>query len=139
MAVHTEEIRVGTEGEVHILDLRAELEAISLRSKIMTGTLHCFVPGATGALSFIEYEPGLLADFPAMLDRIAPKGVPYAHHRTWDDGNGHSHVRATLIGPDVTIPIREGKLVLGRWQHPVLIELDNKPRKRTLLVTVIGE
>ncbi len=139
MAVYTDEIRIETEGEVQIIDLRERLESISVKSRIRTGTLHCFVPGATGAMSFIEYEPGLISDFPAMLERIAPKGIPYAHHRTWDDGNGHSHVRATLIGPDVTIPIRDGGLVLGRWQHPVLIELDNKPRKRTLFVTVIGE
>jgi secondary thiamine-phosphate synthase enzyme len=139
MTVYTEEVQAETQGEVQIIDLRERLEKASSRSGIRTGALHCFVPGATGALSFIEYEPGLIEDFPAMLERIAPKGIPYAHHRTWDDGNGHSHVRATLIGPDITIPVREGRLVLGRWQHPVLIELDNKPRKRTLFVTVTGE
>jgi secondary thiamine-phosphate synthase enzyme len=139
MTVYTDEIHLSTKGEVQILDLRGDLEGVCSRSGVLTGILHCFVPGATGALSFIEYEPGLIEDFPAFLERVAPKGIDYAHHRTWDDGNGHSHVRATLLKPDISIPIREGRLVLGKWQHPILIELDVRPRDRTLLVTVTGE
>jgi len=139
MSVHTDEIVLRTQGEVQMIDVRDDLLAIAKRSGIRTGTLHCFVAGATGAISFIEYEPGLLEDFPAMLERIAPRGIDYGHHRTWNDGNGHSHVRATLIGPEVTIPLREGDLVLGRWQHPVFIELDTRSRERKLYVTVIGE
>lgn len=139
MSVHTEDITLSTKGEVQMVDLRAQLESIAKRSGIRTGTLHCFVPGATGALTYIEYEPGLLEDFPAMLERIAPKGIEYAHDRTWKDGNGHSHVRTSLIGSDITIPVRDGSLVLGKWQHPVFIELDVRARDRRLLVTIQGE
>ena len=139
MSVETEDIELDTTGEVQILDLKERLESIVQRSGINTGTIHCFIPGATGALTYIEYEPGLLEDLPALLDRIIPKGIEYAHDRTWNDGNGHSHLRTSLIGSDITMPIRKGRIVLGTWQHPVFIELDVRPRKRRILVTLMGE
>ena len=140
MTVFTEEITFRTTGEGEIVDLTDRIEDIVARSGIGDGIVSSSVAGATAALTVIEYEPGLVQDFPAMLERVAPKGMEYAHHRTWDDGNGHSHVRASLIGPDVTSPVRGGKLIRGTWQHTVFLEFDVRPsRDRKVYVTVIGE
>jgi secondary thiamine-phosphate synthase enzyme len=140
MTVHTEEIKFRTTGEGQIIDITDKIEAIVGRSGIRTGIVSSSVAGATAALTVIEYEPGLVEDFPAMLERVAPKNMDYAHHRTWDDGNGHSHVRASLIGPDINSPVRDGRLVRGTWQHTVFLELDVRPtRDRIVHVTVIGE
>ncbi|MGA1872175.1 MAG: secondary thiamine-phosphate synthase enzyme YjbQ [Thermoplasmatota archaeon] len=140
MVVYTEEISFRTTGEGQIVDITDDIETIVGRSGIRTGIVSSSVAGATAALTVIEYEPGLIEDFPRMLERIIPKGIDYAHHRTWDDGNGHSHVRASLIGPDVTMPVREGRMVRGTWQHMVFLELDvRSTRARVVHVTVIGE
>ena len=140
MAVYTEEITFRTKGEGQIIDITDKIETIVQRSGIRTGVVSSSVAGATAALTVIEFEPGLIEDFPAMLERVAPKGIDYAHHRTWDDGNGHSHVRASLIGPDLSSPVRDGKLIRGTWQHAVFLELDVRPtRDRVVYVTVMGE
>ena len=139
MSVQTDEISFDTKGEVDIKDLTDRVERIVERSEIKTGLVHCFVAGATGAMSVIEFEPGLLEDFPRMLERIAPKDIEYMHHLKWNDGNGHSHVRATLIGPEVSLPVRNGKMVRGTWQRVIFIELDVRNRSRKVLVTVYGE
>ena len=140
MTVHTEEIKFRTTGEGQIIDITDKIEAIVQRANIKTGVVSSSVAGATAALTVIEFEPGLVEDFPAMLERIAPKAIEYAHHRTWDDGNGHSHIRASLIGPDINSPVRDGKLIRGTWQHTVFLELDVRPtRDRSVHVTVIGE
>jgi len=96
------------------------------------------VPGATGALTTIEYEPGLKSDFPAILSRIVPKTIEYQHDNTWHDGNGHSHVRASLVGPSLTIPFHERDLTLGTWQQIVILEMDIRPRNRKVMVQIIG-
>ena len=139
MPVHTDEIAFDTEGEVDIKDLTDKVEGIVARSEIKTGIVNCFVAGATGAMSVIEYEPGLLEDFPRMLERIAPKDIEYMHHLRWHDGNGHSHVRATLIGPDISLPVRDGKMLTGTWQKVIFLELDVRKRQRKVFVTVYGE
>lgn len=140
MVVYTDEITFRTAGEGQIVDITDRIESIVQRSGIRTGIVSGSVAGATAALTVIEYEPGLMEDFPAMLERVAPKGIEYAHHRTWNDGNGHSHVRASLIGPDVTMPVRNGRMVRGTWQHTVFLELDvRSSRDRIVNVTVIGE
>ncbi|MFO8051557.1 MAG: secondary thiamine-phosphate synthase enzyme YjbQ [Thermoplasmatota archaeon] len=140
MSVMTDDIQFRTHGEGEMVDLTDRIEKIVDGSGISAGIVSCSVAGATAALTVIEYEPGLIEDFPAMLERVAPKGIEYAHHRTWDDGNGHSHVRASLIGPDITMPVRKGKMVRGTWQHPIFLELDVRPtRDRIVHVTVIGE
>ncbi len=100
------------------------------------GFVIIFVPGSTGALTTVEFEPGLLKDIPEFLERVAPSGKPYHHDLTWHDGNGHGHVRASLIGPSLTVPFRDRKLCLGTWQQIVFIEMDNKPRNRELIVQV---
>lgn len=139
MTVHTEEIGLETDGEVEIRDITDQVKTVVSRSGIGIGLVNCFVPGATGAITMIEFEPGLIEDFPLMLERIIPKDLPYAHHRTWNDGNGHSHVRASLIGPEVTIPVRNGEPVLGTWQQIIFIELDVRRRSRRIMITVTGE
>jgi secondary thiamine-phosphate synthase enzyme len=98
-----------------------------------------FNPGSTGAITTIEYEPGLVADLPAALERLFPKGMEYRHDETWHDGNGHSHVRASMMGPGLTVPIVDGRLTLGTWQQIVFVELDNKPHHRRIVVQMVGD
>ena len=139
MSVVTKELSITTPGEDAIVDLTDSLQDLVKKSKIHNGIAHLFVVGSTGALTTIEYEPGLLQDVPAALDRLIPRDIPYAHQETWHDDNGHSHVRASLIGPSLTVPIREGAVVHGTWQQIVFLELDTSSRKRRILVTIIGE
>ena len=139
MSVFTKELSLSTPGEDAIVDLTNDLEDAVRKSKITTGVAHLFVVGSTGALTTIEYEPGLLKDVPDMLNRLVPRNIPYAHQETWHDDNGHSHVRASLIGPSLTVPIRDGAVVHGTWQQIVFLELDTHSRKRRILITVIGE
>ena len=94
--------------------------------------------GSTAAITTIEYEPGLINDFPEMLSRIIPKNIEYEHDNTWHDGNGHSHVRASLVGPSLTVPIINGKLTLGTWQQIVLLEMDTRPRNRNLILQIMS-
>jgi secondary thiamine-phosphate synthase enzyme len=108
-------------------------------SKLEDGIVTVFVSGSTAAVTTIEYEPGLENDFPNMLSRIAPKEIEYKHNRTWHDGNGHSHVRASLIGPSLTIPFKSGNLLLGTWQQIVLLEMDIRQRERKIILQIIGE
>ncbi|UCE16352.1 MAG: YjbQ family protein, partial [Candidatus Bathyarchaeota archaeon] len=117
MTVKTRQLSVRTRGEGDILNVtRAVAEAV-VETNLKNGIVTVFVPGATGALTTIEYEPGLLKDFPDMLERVAPRDLVYEHEKRWHDGNGHSHVRASLIGPSLTVPFTDGKLTLGTWQQ----------------------
>lgn len=124
-------------GEAHCID--GQVVEIVSRSGIQTGTAHIFNVGSTGCVGAVEYEPGLEADLPELLDRLIPPGRNYGHEQTWHDGNGHSHLQATLMGPDITIPVRNGKLLRGTWQQLFHLECDIKPRQRTIVVTVNGE
>jgi secondary thiamine-phosphate synthase enzyme len=108
-------------------------------SGMRSGLAVVFVPGATGAVTTIEHEPGLESDLHEALERIAPKDEEYAHNRRWGDGNGHSHIRAALVGPSLTVPFAEGRLMLGVWQQIVFLELDVRPRHRTIIVQMAGE
>ena len=132
-------IDVRTRGENDLLDLTQEVWRFATESGVRNGLVHLFVIGSTAALTTIEFEPGLVHDFPAALERIAPKGARYLHEEKWHDDNGHSHVRASLIGPSLTVPFMEGKLQLGTWQQIVLLECDTRPRERTITVQLIGE
>ncbi|RLF35097.1 MAG: YjbQ family protein, partial [Thermoplasmata archaeon] len=124
---------------VDIIDLTSDVQNIVNKSNIKNGLACIFVGGSTGAITTIEYEPGLKKDLPRTLENIAPKNTYYNHHETWHDDNGHSHVRASIIGPSITIPIRNGKLLHGTWQQIVFIELDTRPRNRNIIVQLIGE
>ena len=110
-----------------------------LESKLENGIVTIFVSGSTAAVTTIEYEPGLRRDFPIMLDRIIPKNIEYKHNETWHDGNGHSHVRASLIGPSLSVPFKDRSLILGTWQQIVVIELDIRSRQRRITLQIIGE
>ena len=124
-------------GEMH--DLTGEVARIVGESGVHTGIVQIFNVGSTASIGAIEFEPGLTQDLPALLRRLIPPSQNYAHEQTWHDGNGHSHLQATLLGPSLTVPEREGKLVLGTWQQIFHIECDVRPRKRTVVVTVLGD
>lgn len=139
MKVLSDTIQLHSEGEGDIIDMTMQLSNKVEESKIKNGTVTIFVSGSTAAVTTIEYEPGLVHDFPEMLSRIVPKDIEYEHDNTWHDGNGHSHVRSSLIGPSLTIPIIGGKLTLGTWQQVVLLEMDIRSRNRTVILQIMGE
>jgi len=139
MTVITKTIRVKTKGEDDIIDITKQTSKIIESSEIKNGTVTIFVSGSTAALTTIEYEPGLLSDFPKMLERVVPKNIAYGHDQRWHDGNGHSHVRASLLGPSLTIPFSNRNLMLGTWQQIVLLELDTQSRERNLVLQILGE
>ncbi len=124
-------------GEMH--DLTDQVAAVVARSMVRTGVVHVFAVGSTAAVGVIEFEPGLRRDLPATLDRLMPPSRDYGHEQTWHDGNGHSHLQATLLGPSLTVPVGDGKLLLGTWQQIFHLECDIRPRDRQVVVTVMGE
>ncbi|MEE8232028.1 MAG: secondary thiamine-phosphate synthase enzyme YjbQ [Thermoplasmata archaeon] len=128
-----------TEGEVEIRDLTSELTEVIRRSRLQNGIACVFSSSSTSAITTLEYEPGLLQDLPRALERLFPKGLDYEHQKTWQDGNGHSHVRAAFLGPSLSIPFEGGRPLLGTWQQVVFVDLDNKPRQRKVLVQLVGE
>jgi secondary thiamine-phosphate synthase enzyme len=137
--VFQEQLTVSTHGHSDMHDLTEQVAAIVARSQMRTGLVHIFNIGSTAAVGAIEFEPGLRKDLPAVLDRLLPPSRAYAHEQTWHDGNGHSHLQATLLGPGLTVPLSDGKLLLGTWQQIVDLECDIRPRQRTVIVTVMGE
>ncbi len=139
MAVATGYIEFATRGDSDIIDITADVSGAVSESGLTDGIVTVFAPGATGAVTTIEYESGLVSDFKRMLERIAPQDIEYAHNLRWGDGNGHSHVRASLIGPDLSVPLIGGAMQLGTWQQIIFIDLDNRPRERKLIVQIVGE
>ena len=139
MTVSTQYLKFPTKGNTDIVDITDRVSDALLRSGFTDGIVTVFAPGATGAVTTIEYESGLIADFKGMLERIAPQDIEYMHNLRWGDGNGHSHVRASLLGPGLTIPFIDGRLQLGTWQQIVFIDLDNRQRDRKLIVQIVGE
>ncbi len=139
MTVSTQYLKFPTKGNTDIVDITDRVSDALLRSELTDGIVTVFAPGATGAVTTIEYESGLIADFKGMLERIAPQDIEYMHNLRWGDGNGHSHVRASLLGPGLTIPFIDGRLQLGTWQQIVFIDLDNRQRDRKLIVQIVGE
>jgi secondary thiamine-phosphate synthase enzyme len=139
MSVLTKVIQIQSKGEMDIINITNQASVAVGESNIKNGIITVFVSGSTAAVTTIEYEPGLIYDFPEMLSRVAPKDIQYKHDNTWHDGNGHSHVRASLLGPSLTIPIVEGNMSLGTWQQLVLLELDTRARNRNVILQLIGE
>ncbi len=137
--VYQREIEVQTLGHRDMHDLTVEVGRVVAESGVRTGVAHIFNVGSTGAVGTIEFEPGLQADLPTMLDKLLPPSRDYGHEQAWHDGNGHSHLQATLLGPSLTIPVAEGKPVLGTWQQIFHLECDVRGRQRRLVVTVVGE
>lgn len=119
-------------------DITEAVAGVVAASGVRVGTAHVFVVGSTGAVGTIEFEPGLARDLPELLDRLIPPSRDYGHERAWHDGNGHSHLQASWLGPDLTVPVRDGRLVLGTWQQVFLLECDVRPRSREVVVTVTG-
>ena len=128
-----------TEGNCDMIDITESVQQSVSDSGLNTGICTVFCPGSTGSLTTIEYEGGLLIDFPVAMERIAPENITYEHHVRWQDGNGHSHIRASILGPSITIPFVNGELTLGTWQQVTFIDFDNKSRSRRLEVVLIGE
>jgi secondary thiamine-phosphate synthase enzyme len=138
--VVTRNFEIKSDGENQVIDVTEEVKKAISAAEVSDGVATVFVVGSTAAITTMEYEPGLVTDFPEMLERVAPKsGIEYEHQRRWHDGNGHSHVRASLVGPSLSIPLVDGELVLGEWQQVVLVEFDTRPRSRKVVVQIMGE
>lgn len=139
MTVTTLSLNLRTSGDAQMVDLTAQTAEAVASSGLKAGIVTLFVPGSTAALTTIEYESGALRDFKRLFDEIAPADRDYAHNLRWGDDNGYSHVRAALLGPSLTIPFADGRLLLGTWQQIILVDFDNRPRSRTVIAQVMGE
>jgi secondary thiamine-phosphate synthase enzyme len=137
MQFATDIIQVETTGDTDILDITPMVTDIVRKSEVTSGICLLFIPGSTGALTTIEFEAGVIQDLKDAIDRAAPKEIPYAHDKRWGDGNGYSHVRASILGPSLNVPISDGCLMLGTWQQIVLLDFDNRPRTRRIVVHIL--
>ena len=137
--VITEKINLSTNGHCDIIDITSQVEQHLTKANIESGTLTIFVTGSTAGVTTIEYEPGLISDLKEMWQRLVPENIPYGHDRAWGDGNGYSHVRASLLGASLVIPFSHKRLALGTWQQIVLLDFDNRARSRQILVQITGE
>jgi len=132
-------ITLKTSARDEVIDVTEKVREIVSKSKIREGLACVFVVGSTAAITTVEHEPGLVTDMRDAMDRLYPKNIDYEHHQRWGDGNGHSHIRASFVGPSLTVPIVDGNLVLGTWQQIVFLEFDNKPRAREITVQIVGD
>ena len=139
MPAEVTEISVKTTAKTDILDLTPKVREVMKRSHVQNGTVTLFIPGSTAALTTIEYERGVINDLKKAIERMAPEGLYYEHNERWGDGNGYSHVRSALVGPSLHIPMIDGKPTLGTWQQIVLLDFDNRPRKRKIIIQMLGE
>lgn len=136
---HQEQFELSTSGHRHMQDITASVAEVVKRSGVQTGVVHVFNVGSTGTVGTIEFEPGLERDMPEILDKLIPPSNAYGHEQAWHDGNGHSHLQATWMGSSLSVPISNGQLVLGTWQQIFHLECDVKPRRRKIMVTVLGK
>ena len=136
---YQKQISIQTSGHGDMHDLTEQVTAIVEASRVRTGLVNIFTVGSTAAVGTIEFEPGLKRDLPATLDKLAPPSRNYGHEQAWHDGNGHSHLQATILGAPLSVPIADGKALLGTWQQIFHLECDVRGRQRTLVITVIGE
>ncbi len=139
MEIITEHIKVSTKGNSEVVDITGEISEKIRKGGLQEGLVTVFVSGSTASVTTTEFEPGLQKDIPEMLERIAPADHRYRHNDTWGDGNGHAHVRASFLGPSLTIPFSKGKMLLGTWQQVVLIDFDNKSRYRDIVLQLMGK
>jgi secondary thiamine-phosphate synthase enzyme len=138
MAIHTGQLRFSTEGDGDVIDLTEGVQSVIDSAGVENGIASVFVPGSTAAVTAMEYEPGGVQDLRAALDRLVPAEGDYAHNRLNNDTNSHAHIRAAIVGPSETVPVRDGRLELGTWQQLVLVDFDDRPRQRSVLVQVIA-
>lgn len=139
MAVSNGSISIKTSAKDEIVDITSKVAEIVYKSKVRDGIACVFVVGSTAAVTTVEHEPGLVSDMRDAMERLYPRDIDYEHHQRWGDGNGHSHIRASFVGPSLTVPVVDRQLQLGTWQQIVFMEFDNKPRTRELSVQVLGE
>ena len=139
MTVATKAIRISSKGNCEIIDITSEVATEVRDSDIANGTATIFITGSTAGITTIEFEPGLVADFTDMWNRLIPQNIPYQHDLAWGDGNGHSHVRASLLSASLTIPFINKKLTLGTWQQIIIVDFDNRSRSREIIVQIMGE
>jgi secondary thiamine-phosphate synthase enzyme len=139
MPVKTGNISLNTRGNTDICNITKELERLVVESGLKSGTLTVFCPSSTSGLTTVEFEPGAVADLKRMFEELVPSKRDYAHNATWDDGNSHSHMRASLLGPSLTVPFVEKTMPLGTWQQVVYVDFDIRPRRRELVVQMVGE
>jgi secondary thiamine-phosphate synthase enzyme len=139
MIVRTKYLDLTTRGNAHMVDITSNVAGAVKEAGLQNGTVTVFCPSATSALTTIEYESGCLSDLTRLFDEIVPPDAHYAHNARWGDGNGHSHVRAALLGPSLTVPFVDGRLTLGTWQQIIFVDFDNRARQRRLVVQIMGE
>ncbi|WP_406656420.1 secondary thiamine-phosphate synthase enzyme YjbQ [Methanolobus sp. ZRKC2] len=139
MVVVTDYLEFETKGNTDIIDLTSDISHVVVSSGVRDGIVMVFAPGSTAAITTLEYEPGLVSDLKKALERLVPQGIDYDHDERWHDGNGHSHIRASILGQSESFPLVKGNIQLGTWQQIIFIDLDNRPRSRKVLVQVYGE
>jgi secondary thiamine-phosphate synthase enzyme len=139
MKVISEKIRVSTRGHTDVVDITESVSELLAKHKLQNGNVTVFVSGSTAGVTTVEYEPGLVKDLPEAFEKIAPTGKSYHHDATWGDKNGYAHVRASLLGPSLTVPFNNGRLLLGTWQQVVLIDFDDRPRDRVIVLQLLGD
>lgn len=139
MPIITKYIKLDTKGDTEIINITDNVQEAVTETKLSNGTVTVFVPGSTGGITTVEYEPGLVEDLKVFFEKIAPKTGHYEHNIRWKDGNGYAHVRASLIGPSLSCPFVSKKLQLGTWQQIIFIDFDNRPRSREIILQIIGE
>jgi len=137
--VESKEITLQSRGNCDIIDITSEVARQVEKSGTANGIVTLFVVGSTAGLTTIEYEPNLVSDFKDMWDRVIPQGIAYEHDKTWGDGNGHSHVRASMLGASLTVPFVKKRLALGTWQQIIFVDFDNRPRARKIAIQILGE
>jgi len=138
MKIETHSFKINTKGNTDIIDITESVRGKIISAGFKEGSVLLFAGGSTAGITTIEYEPGLLKDYPKFFEKIIPSNINYHHDNTWHDGNGHSHVRAALQGASFTVPFTNGKLLLGTWQQIILIDFDNRPRQRNIIVQITG-
>lgn len=138
MEIHRSDIQCQTTGDTNVIDITPQVTEALRSSGISNGVVFLFISGSTAALTTIEYERGVVSDLISTIDKIAPQDTKYQHDLRWGDGNGYSHVRASLLGPSLNIPVADKKLLVGSWQQIVLLDFDNRPRKREVVIQIIG-
>ena len=139
MEIETHSIGVSTNGNCDIIDITDSISNLIAKNNFDEGNVIVFAGGSTAGISTIEYEPGLLKDYPKFFERIAPVNINYEHDNTWHDGNGHSHVRAAIQGASLTVPFSKGRMLLGTWQQIIFIDFDNRSRRREITVQITGK
>jgi len=137
--VITSKIGIRTKGSCDLIDITGQVGQEVANSGVNSGTVTVFIAGSTAGVSTIEFEPGVLSDLYSMWERTVPRNIPYQHDRAWGDGNGFSHVRASLLGPSLTVPFTDKALALGTWQQIVVVDFDNRPRSRDVVLQIMGE